>query len=85
MYSVVFSDDATEELAAIERPADRRRLLAAIQCLTADPESTGVAEAIDGHGRMNRIGMVGATAFVFWADHAMKRLRIVAVASMVEE
>lgn len=85
MYSVIFSDEAAAEIAAIAHPTDRQRLLAAIQCLTADPESTGTADAIDGHGRMNRIGVVGANAFVYWADHAMKRLRIVAIASMLEE
>ena len=79
MYSIVFSEHILDELAAIDLASDRRRVLAAIQCLTTNPTSPGIGEAMDASGRVNRIATVGGVAFVFWADHALNKLRILAV------
>jgi hypothetical protein len=84
MYSLHFADEALEELGLVPVPLDRRKVLAAIQCLTACPESLGVAEAIDAGGRTNRIGVLGRIAFVYWADHALRQLRILAVQTVAD-
>jgi hypothetical protein len=84
MYSLVFSEEATRELHALPTQTDRRRVLAALQCLTTDPDSLGVGDAVDEAGRVNRIGLIGTVAFAYWTDHAMQRLRVLAIQSMVE-
>ena len=84
MYQIVFAPDVLEELAAIETPMERRKAIAAIQCLCADPSSLGFAKTIDTQGHINRIGVIGGVAFTFWADHAMGRLRITAIQSVVD-
>jgi hypothetical protein len=79
MYKVAFAEDVLDELGLIDSPMERRKALAAIQCLTANPESLGVAEAVDVQGRSCRIAVLGGIAFVYWADHALRKLRILAV------
>ncbi len=79
MYTVVFADPILDELAALDAATDRRRVLAAIQCLTMDPGSPGIGEAVDAAGRINQIATVGGVAYVFQADHALRKLKILAV------
>lgn len=79
MYDLEFSNDVLEELAAIDSPGERRKFLAAVQCLPVDPAHPGAAEALDQQGRSNRIGVISGVAFVYWADHPMRKIRILAV------
>jgi hypothetical protein len=79
MYTLAFSDEALEELGLIDSPMERRKALAAIQCLTTIPESLGCGEAVDVQGRTSRIAVLGGLAFVFWADHTFRKLRILAI------
>lgn len=81
-YQLAFARDAVEELLAIESPVDRRKVVASIQCLTVDPVGSGIGELVDARGRINRIAMIGNQAFVFWIDHAMKKMRVLAIQSM---
>ena len=82
MYDLEFSQDVLEELAAIDSPGERRKFLAAVQCLPADPAHPGVGEALDQQGRGNRIAVISGVAFVYWADHPMRKIRILAVRSV---
>jgi hypothetical protein len=84
MYRLVFADEVLEELGQIESLQERRKVLAALQCLTANPEGTGVGEAIDAQGRVNRIAVLGALAFVYWADHTLRTMRVLAVQQIKE-
>lgn len=84
MYELEFSQDVLEELAAIDSPAERRKFLAAVQCLPADPSNLGLAEALDIQGRSNRIAVISGVAFVYWADHPMRKIRVLSVRSMQE-
>jgi hypothetical protein len=84
MYSLVFSEEALAEMRAIEPAATRRVVTATLQRLANEPDTPGLAEAIDGDGRINRIGVFNTIAFVFWADHALKRVRVLAVKDMAE-
>jgi hypothetical protein len=81
-YQLAFAPDAVEELLALDSPLDRRKIVATIQCLTVDPVGSGIGEVIDGRGRTNRVAMIGRYAFVFWIDHAMGRMRILAIRAM---
>lgn len=82
MYDLEFAQDVLEELAAIDSPAERRKFLAAVQCLPADPANPGLAEALDQHGRSNRVAVISGVAFVYWSDHPMRKIRVLAVRSV---
>jgi hypothetical protein len=84
MYSLIFSAEALAEMRALEPPATRRNVTAVLQRIALDPETRGLTEMIDAEGRINRVGLLNTVAFVFWTDHAMKRMRVLAVKSMVE-
>lgn len=84
MYSLIFSDEALAEMRAIEPAATRRALSATLQRLATEPETPGLGEAVDDEGRINRIGVFNTVAFVFWTDHTMKRVRVLAVREMAE-
>lgn len=79
MYTLVFAPDVLEDLQSIRSPLERRKVVAAIQCLCADPSTLGIASAVDRSGRVNRIAVIGGIAFTFWADHALARLRVTAI------
>jgi len=82
MYDLEFSQDVLEELGAIDSPGERRKFLAAVQCLPVDPANPGLGEALDQQGRASRISVISGVAFVYWADHPMRKIRILAVRSM---
>ncbi len=84
MYSLVFSEEALAEMRAIEPPAARRKVASVLQRIALEPETRGLAEAVDDEGRINRIGVLDTTAFVFWTDHAMRRVRVLAIREMAE-
>lgn len=81
MYDLEFSSDLLEELSAIDAPGERRKFLAAVQCLPVDPANPGIGEALDTQGRTSRIAVISGVAFVYWADHAMRKIRILALHS----
>lgn len=82
MYELEFAQDVLEELGAIDSPGERRKFLAAVQCLPADPAHPGLAEALDQQGRVSRITVVSGVALVYWADHPMRKIRVLAVRSL---
>lgn len=82
MYDLEFAQDVLEELAAIDSPGERRKFLAAAQCLPADPANPGIAPALDQQGRANRIAVISGVAFVYWADHPTRKIRVLAVRSV---
>jgi len=82
MYELEFSQDVLEDISVMEAAVDRRRSLAAAQCLPADPSHPGMAEALDQHGRGNRIAVVSGIALVYWTDHPMRKIRVLAVRSL---
>ncbi len=82
MYDLEFSQDILEELAAIESPGERRKFLAAVQCLPVDPSNPGLGEVLDQQGRASRITVISGVAFVYWADHPIRKIRVLAVRSV---
>jgi hypothetical protein len=84
VYSLIFSAEALAEMRAIEPLTVRRNVTAALQRIAAEPETRGFGEVIDAEGRVNRVGIIDTVAFVFWSDHVLKRVRVLAVASMLE-
>jgi len=84
LYTLVFSEEALAEMRAIESPPVRRSVAAALQRLALEPDTTGLTEAVDAEGRINRVGLLDTVAFVFWTDHAMRRVRVIAVKDMAE-
>jgi hypothetical protein len=85
MYRVIFAPDVAEELAAIDSPFERRKVLAAIQCLPLDPEALGIASVVDTQGAIHQVGVCGGVAFVYRAEHAARRIVVLAIQSVVEE
>jgi len=84
MYSLILSEPAMTELRALEPPTLRRSVSAALSRLTLEPDNPGIAEAIDAEGRVNRIAVLDTVAFVFWTDHALRRVRVLAVVPVGE-
>jgi hypothetical protein len=82
MYDLEFAQDVLEELGAIDSPGERRKFLAAVQCLPADPAHPGLAETLDQQGRVSRISVISGVSFVYWPDHAMRKIRVLAVRSV---
>jgi hypothetical protein len=82
MYDLEFAQDVLEELSAIDSPGERRKFLAAVQCLPVDPANPGLAGVLDQQGRTSCITVISGVAFVYWADHPMRKIRILAVRSM---
>ncbi len=85
MYSVIFAQDVADELVAIDSPLERRKVIAAIQCLPLNPGETGIGEVVDVDGRIHRIGVSGGIAFVFRANHPLQRIEVLAVQAVYEE
>jgi len=82
MYDLEFAQDVLEELGAIDSPIERRKFLAAVQCLPADPTHPGLADVLDQQGRTSRLAVISGIAFVYWTDHPMRKIRVLAVKSM---
>ncbi len=61
------------------RPSQRQKILAFLEDLAHDPNRKGDYEEKDEVGREVQIKIVGDFALTFWADHAVKEVKITRV------
>jgi mRNA-degrading endonuclease RelE of RelBE toxin-antitoxin system len=68
----------TVEVLRMERPNrnERDRILSFLEILTKNPECTGDYTERDDTGRLVQIKIVGGYAVTYWADHAVKEVKV---------
>jgi hypothetical protein len=66
------------KLPRLSRP-DREKILIFLESLAHDPSKPGDFEERDEVGRPVQIKLVGSYALTFWADHAVKEIKVVNV------
>jgi len=74
-YSVYVESGVAESLLRL-KTKDRERLLRAFHQLRSDPFVDGDYVERDDIGRPIQVLLVGRHAIVFWADHAVKEVKI---------
>ena len=58
------------------RTRDRSHILDFIDSLAINPHQTGDYEEPDNDGRLVQIKIIGDFALTFWADHAVKEVKV---------
>lgn len=61
------------------RASFRRRTIDQIARIAENPFTLGNFEVIDSHGRKNQIVVTANVTITYWADHAVKEVRILHV------
>lgn len=79
-YEVILHAQAWTVLAATRGP-ERRRLLAVLDQLVADPFRMGDFQQRDQSGRTYEVALLGEWLVTFWCDHAVSEIRVVALES----
>ena len=79
-YEVFLRSEAIEALSNI-RGSSRRRIAAFIDSLKSNPFQLGDYPIQDNTGRGIYIKIVGAFAVTYWADHAVKEIRVTDIRS----
>jgi hypothetical protein len=74
-YSVYVEARVAESLPRL-KPAEGERLLRFFHKLRADPLLEGDYTEHDDIGRLLQVFVIGRHAVVFWADHAVKEVKI---------
>lgn len=77
MYQPVYNADAFHQILSLRPLAKRRVVISQIEKLANDPYTNGDYEVADATGRKNQVQVLHSFAITFWADHAVKELRIV--------
>ena len=77
-YEVILHAQAWHVLAAA-KGADRLELLHIIDQIAANPFRAGDLQQIDSGGRTNEVVLLGGWLVTFWADHAVREIRVVAL------
>jgi hypothetical protein len=77
-YQVILHPQAWQILAATQGAA-RRRLLSVLDQVATDPFRAGDMRQQDAAGRMHEIALLGEWLVTYWADHAVREIRIVAL------
>lgn len=77
-YEVILHAQAWQIMAETKATA-RLNLLAIIDQIAADPFRAGDLQQIDPGGRTNEIVLIGDWLVTFWADHAVREIRVVAL------
>jgi mRNA-degrading endonuclease RelE of RelBE toxin-antitoxin system len=75
-YEVFLRAEAIESLRSVPVKA-RKRISMFIDSLSADPSSAGDYSLKDPSGRIIEIKIVGSHAITFWADHAVREIKII--------
>ena len=73
-YRVLVSKDLLRD--PRPRSRDRSKILDFVDSLASDPHRTGDYEEPDNDGRPVQIKIIGGYALTFWADHAVKEVKI---------
>ena len=79
-YQVVLHGDLLELLFNMRR-AERKRLTQFFDSLAKKPGTPGDYEETDSVGRLNQVKVMGRWAVTYWADHAVKEVRVVRIES----
>ncbi len=79
-YQVVLHGDLLELLFQMRR-TERRRLIQFFDTVAKKPGTPGDYEEADSVGRLNQVKVLGRWAITYWADHAVKELRVVRIES----
>lgn len=63
----------------MQRPArrDRELILSFLESLATNPFQKGDYEEMDDTGRPIQIRIIGGYALTFWADHAVKEIKVI--------
>ena len=67
------------QILSLRPAAMRRMIISQIEKLADNPFAKGDFELTDAAGRINEVLVFSGYAITFWADHAVKELRIVDV------
>ena len=69
------------EILQLPRPArsDRERILAFLENLAKNPRQLGDFEDSDEVGRPVQTKIIGGIALTYWADHAVKEVKVVKI------
>ena len=60
-------------------PQDREKMLSFLESLAKDPNKAGDFEEHDDIGRPVQTKIIGNYALTYWADHAVKEIKVVKV------
>ena len=68
----------TREVLAMAKPTgrERQRLMNFLETLAADPFQEGDFQEKDGDGRPVEVKILRQYALTFWADHALKEVKV---------
>jgi hypothetical protein len=77
-YAVYLRIEAAELLKSVAAQ-DRRRIENFVDSLSGNPFKTGDYTETDTTGRPIQIKILGNLALAFWADHAVKEIKVVAI------
>jgi hypothetical protein len=77
-YEVILHPQAWHVLAATQG-AGRRRLLAVLEQVAADPFRAGDLQQRDPAGRVHEVALLGEWLVTYWPDHAVREIRVVAL------
>lgn len=77
-WNLVLDEDAISQLLAA-RAVERRKLLAALQSLKADPYQTGDFVESDDTGRPLQVKLFVSHLVTWWPDSLVKEIRVVAI------
>ena len=77
-YSLYLRREVLDAIGAYRRP-DRDRILRFLDSLEADPFQIGDFEIRDADLRPYQVRIVGSLAVVYWADHAVREVKVVAL------
>ena len=71
----------TIEVLQMERPSrvDRDRILSFVESLAKNPERLGDYTERDESGRLIQIKILGNHALTYWADHAVKEVKVIKI------
>ena len=79
-YQVVLHADLVDILFQLQ-PRERRQVIRFFETLANRPGLPGDYVEMDSDGRENQVTVLGRWAVTYWADHAVKEVRVVALES----
>jgi len=77
-YEVILHERARAALAA-SKGVERRRLLAFLDHVKAEPFRRGDFQQRDATGRIDEVVLLGAWSMTFWSDHAVAQVHVVSL------
>jgi hypothetical protein len=78
VYEAILHGQAWHTLAATQG-ATRRRLLAVLDVIAAEPFRVGDLQQLEAGGRIHEVVLIGDWLVTYWADHTAQEIRVVAL------